>query len=186
MPQAKRGGSASKAPAKPRATRTAAKSAAAKPAAKKTAATSSAAKRTPARSTAAKSSAAKSSASSARSSAKTTSRRTTAGRAKSSAASAASGPAKVARDATAAADARVEAAAQRLRKLNERIIEAGREAGESTLTNYEKALKAIAGSLERGPGSSDIEWISNLATAQAKFIRDVTTSWTKTARDLLK
>ncbi|MDQ6608142.1 MAG: hypothetical protein M3Z06_16540 [Actinomycetota bacterium] len=73
-----------------------------------------------------------------------------------------------------------------MRKLNERIIEAGRDAGESTLTNYEKALKAIAGSLERGPGSSDIEWISNLATAQAKFIRDVTSSWTKTARDLLK
>jgi hypothetical protein len=92
----------------------------------------------------------------------------------------------VARDAAAVADARVEAAAQRLRKLNERIIEAGRDAGESTLTSYEKALKAIAGSLERGPGSSDIEWISNLATAQAKFIRDVTTSWTKTARDLLK
>jgi hypothetical protein len=92
----------------------------------------------------------------------------------------------VAQEATAAADARFDAAAQRVRKLNERIIEAGREAGESTLSSYEKALKAIAGSLERGPGSSDIEWISNLATAQAKFIRDVTTSWTKTARDLLK
>jgi hypothetical protein len=80
----------------------------------------------------------------------------------------------------------VEAAAQRLRKLNERIIEAGKEAGETTLTNYEKALKAIANTIERGPGSSDIEWISNLATAQAKFIRDVTESWTKAARNMLK
>jgi hypothetical protein len=55
-----------------------------------------------------------------------------------------------------------------------------------TLTSYEKALKSIASSLERGPGSSDVEWISNLATAQARFIRDVTTAWTSAARDMLK
>jgi hypothetical protein len=85
-----------------------------------------------------------------------------------------------------AADPRLEAAAQRLRKLNERIIEAGKEAGETTLSSYEKALKAIASAVERGPGSSDIDWISNLATTQAKFIRDVTTAWTSAARDMLK
>jgi hypothetical protein len=85
-----------------------------------------------------------------------------------------------------AAEVRFEAAAQRLRKLNERIIEAGKDAGESTLSSYEKALKTIASTLERGPGSSDVEWISNLATAQAKFIRDVTTAWTAAARKVLK
>jgi hypothetical protein len=85
-----------------------------------------------------------------------------------------------------AADARVEAVAQRVRKLNERIIEAGKGAGEATLTSYEKALKSIAATLERGPGSSDVEWISNLATTQAKFIRDVTTAWTSAARDMMK
>jgi hypothetical protein len=69
--------------------------------------------------------------------------------------------------------------------LNERIIEAGKEAGETTLAAYEKALKAIAGTLERGPGSSDIEWVSHLATTQAKYIRDVTAAWTKAARDVL-
>jgi hypothetical protein len=82
-------------------------------------------------------------------------------------------------------DAR-EAAAQRIRKLNERIIEAGKGAGDATLTSYERALKMIADSIERGPGSSDVEWISNLATAQAKFIRDVTAAWTKAARGVLK
>jgi hypothetical protein len=86
----------------------------------------------------------------------------------------------------AAADARFDAVAQRLRKLNERIIEAGREAGETTLSSYEKALKAIASTIEKGPGSSEIDWISNVATAQAKFIRDVTTAWTTAARDRLK
>jgi hypothetical protein len=83
-------------------------------------------------------------------------------------------------------DPRIEAIAERVRKLNERIIEAGKGAGEVTLSSYEKALKSIASTLERGPGSSDVEWISNLATAQAKFIRDVTTAWTSAARDMLK
>jgi hypothetical protein len=87
---------------------------------------------------------------------------------------------------TAADDARLEAVAARLRKLNERIIDAGKEAGETTLTSYEKALKAIASGIEKGPGSSDIDWISNLASAQAKFIRDVTASWTAAARSMLK
>jgi hypothetical protein len=85
-----------------------------------------------------------------------------------------------------ALDPRLEAVAQRIRKLNERIIEEGKSAGEATLSSYEKALKAIASSIERGPGKSDIEWISSLATTQAKFIRDVTDAWTSAARGMLK
>ena len=87
---------------------------------------------------------------------------------------------------TREADPRLDAMAQRVRKLNERIIEESKSAGEATLTAYEKALKAIAGSLERGPGKSEVEWISTLATTQAKWIRDVTTAWTSAARGMLK
>jgi hypothetical protein len=87
---------------------------------------------------------------------------------------------------SAVAEAQYEAAAQRLRKLNERIITAGKDAGESTLTSYEKALKAIATAVEKGPGTSDIDWIAHLANTQAKFIRDLTNSWASAARDLLK
>jgi hypothetical protein len=85
-----------------------------------------------------------------------------------------------------AVDPRLDAVAQRIRKLNERIIEEGKSAGEATLSSYEKALKAIASTLERGPGKSDVEWISALATTQAKFLRDVTTAWTAAARGMLK
>jgi hypothetical protein len=84
------------------------------------------------------------------------------------------------------ADARVEALAERVRKLNERIIEAGRDAGETTLSAYERALKTIAASMERGAGASDIEWLSQLLNTQAKFIRDITNSWTSAARGVLK
>ena len=91
-----------------------------------------------------------------------------------------------AKSATDGADVRLEAAAQRVRKLNERIIEAGKDAGETTLTAYEKALKAIASSLDRGAATSDVEWVSHLLSTQAKFLRDVTDSWTKAARGMLK
>jgi hypothetical protein len=85
-----------------------------------------------------------------------------------------------------AGDLRLEAVAQRVRKLNERIIDAGKDAGETTLTAYEKALKAIASSLNRGASTSEVEWLSQLLSTQAKFIRDVTDTWTRTARGMLK
>ena len=88
--------------------------------------------------------------------------------------------------AASTADAAQEATAERLRKLNERIIEAGKHTGELTLSSYEKTLKAIAGAVERGPGSSDIDWIAHLATSQAKFIREFTEAWTSAARGMLK
>ena len=83
-------------------------------------------------------------------------------------------------------DHRFEALAERLRKLNERIIEAGREAGEATLHSYERALKTIVSGIEKGPGSSEIDWLAQVAIAQAKFIRDLTDTWTKAARGRLK
>jgi hypothetical protein len=97
-----------------------------------------------------------------------------------------SGRSTKAKTAAGSPEARLEAAAERLRKLNERIIDAGKQTGETTLSSYEKALEAIASAVERGPGSSDIDWISQLATAQAKFIRDVTSAWTSAARKMLK
>jgi hypothetical protein len=85
-----------------------------------------------------------------------------------------------------AAEPGVEAAEARIRELNERIIDAGKRAGRGTLDIYESTLKAVSDSLERGPGSSDIEWVSSIATAQANFLRDLTKAWTSAARKALK
>jgi len=179
MPQARSSGkspsSRSKAAAKP----AAAKPAAAKPAAAKSAA---------AKSAAAKSAAAKPAAASPATGA-TRGTRAKSSKPASAKPTAQAAPTKAAATSTTSAhlhDPRLEAAAQRVRKLNERIIEAGKEAGETTLTSYEKALKAIAATIERRADSTEIDWISNLATTQAKFIRDVTDAWTKAAREMLK
>lgn len=85
-----------------------------------------------------------------------------------------------------AEEAGVEAAAERIRELNERAIDAGKRSGRMTLDVYESTLKAMADSLERGPGSSDIDLVSRLANSQANFIRDLTKAWTSAARKALK
>jgi hypothetical protein len=80
----------------------------------------------------------------------------------------------------------IEALAERIRKLNERIIVAGREAGDSTLASYEKALKAIATGISQGPAKDELDWIAHLAASQAKFVRDMTDNLAKAARERLK
>ncbi|HEX3802748.1 MAG TPA: hypothetical protein VHV75_07925 [Solirubrobacteraceae bacterium] len=190
MPQARTAGSSTN-------KSSAAKSTAAKrPAGKSTAAKPAAAKPAAAKPAAAKPAAAKPAAAkrtTARASAKSTASRTTTA----AKPSAASKPSTAAKPAAAKAKPRVtihvnaegrqvEAIAERVRKLNERIIEVGREAGESTLSSYEKALKAIASGVSKGPAKDEFEWIQHLAASQAKFVRDITDNWAKAARERLK
>jgi chemotaxis protein histidine kinase CheA len=188
MPQARTAGSSTR--KSPAAKSTAAKS----PAAKSTAAKSATAKPAAARSTAAKSSTAKSS-TAAKSTASKASAPKASAASKTSAASKSSPTAKAGGAAKArprvtvhvnAEGTQLEAIAERVRKLNERIIEVGREAGESTLTNYEKALKSIATGVSKGPAKDELEWIQHLAASQAKFVRDLTDSLAKAARERLK
>ena len=195
MPQARTSGSSSRsaasksAAAKPAAARkaTAAKSTAgaAKPAASKSAASKPASKPAAAR----KATAAKSSAGAGRSTAAKSAAAKPAAAANggSKAGAAAKGRSRVSIHVNAeTTQAQVEAIAERVRKLNEKIIDFGREAGENTLTSYEKALKTIASGISQSPAKDEIEWITHLAASQAKFVREITDSWAKAARDRLK
>lgn len=140
------------------------------------------------RSTAKRSTAKRSTGTSAKRATSSAKRTTSSGakRATSSGASRARSAASSAGSTAQAGEQRLEAVATRIRKLNDRIIDAGKEAGETTLSAYEKALKTLASSMERGAGRSDVEWVSQLLNTQAKFIRDVTSTWTSVARDALK
>ena len=180
MPQARRTGTSTSKPAgekTPAAKPAAAKSAATKPAASKSSASrSSTARSAGTRSTAAKSTGA-----------------TKAGSAKQGAAAKNGGSTSSASKGAPRVSIRVntenvqvDAIAERLRKLNEKIIDFGREAGETTLTSYEKALKTIANGVAQSPAKDELEWITHLAASQAKFVREITDSWAKAARDRLK
>lgn len=85
--------------------------------------------------------------------------------------------------ATRAADARAE---ERIRELNDRIIEAGKEVGTAALDAYESGLKTIAKALESGPGRSDVEWVAQVANAQADILKEAVKRVVPAARKALK
>ena len=86
-----------------------------------------------------------------------------------------------------AAEPGVEAAEQRIRELNERIIDAGKRAGRGTLRRLRVHPQGESPTpWSAVPDQADIEWVSSIATAQANFLRDLTKAWTSAARKALK
>jgi hypothetical protein len=75
---------------------------------------------------------------------------------------------------------------ERIRELNERILDAGKKAGGAYLDAYEKALQSIADYQEQVAQQTDVEWISTIVDAQARFTRELTKVFVSTGRDLLK
>jgi hypothetical protein len=85
-----------------------------------------------------------------------------------------------------AANDTTEAAAQRIRDLNERIIESSKKAGNTYLDIYEKTLGSIADYQEKIGERSQVDWVTTIANAQAEFTRDLAGAYTSAARTLLK
>ena len=79
----------------------------------------------------------------------------------------------------------VETAAERVAELNEKAVVNGKKAGVAYLSSYEKAVLSLADSYEKAAGATKVEWIANLATAQADFSREVTKAYTSAARDFV-
>jgi hypothetical protein len=79
-----------------------------------------------------------------------------------------------------------EEAAERVRDLNERIIEASRKAGKAYLDAYETSLKGVADYQQKVADATPVEWFSTLMNAQADFTREVAKAVTSSTRELLK
>ena len=78
-----------------------------------------------------------------------------------------------------------EATANRIRDLNEQVLEVGRNAGVSFLDVYEKSVKTFADYQDKVGDSSRVEWLATVAHAQAKFTREVSEAYATSARELL-
>jgi hypothetical protein len=83
-------------------------------------------------------------------------------------------------------EAAFEETAERLRDLNERIIEAGRKAGTAYLDAYEKNLRSVADYESKVAEATPVDWMASLLNAQADFVREVAKATTASGRDLLK
>jgi len=75
---------------------------------------------------------------------------------------------------------------ERIRDLNERILDAAKQAGGAYLDAYERTLESIADYQENVAKQTDVEWISTVVDAQARFTRELTKLYVNTGRDLLK
>jgi len=78
-------------------------------------------------------------------------------------------------------------AIERIRELNEQVLQSGREWGLGFLDAYEQSMRTYAEFQDKAAASvGDVEWISQVVKAQADFTRDMTKLTTQTARRLLK
>jgi hypothetical protein len=91
-----------------------------------------------------------------------------------------------AKSATDNAKSAADATTERIRDLNERILDASRKVGGAYLDAYERTLESIADYSERTAKQSDIEWISTIVDAQARYTRELTKLYVNTGRELLK
>jgi len=80
----------------------------------------------------------------------------------------------------------VEETVERIRELNEQILDAGKKAGGAYLGAYEKALQSIADYQEQVAKQTDVEWVSTIVDAQARFTRELTKLFVSTGREMLK
>jgi hypothetical protein len=79
-----------------------------------------------------------------------------------------------------------EAATERIRDLNEQIVDAAKKAGGAYLQAYEKALESIADFQQNAAKQTDIEWVSTVVDAQARFTRELAKLYVSAGRELLK
>jgi len=80
----------------------------------------------------------------------------------------------------------VEEVTQRIRDLNERLIDSSKSAGLVALDAYEKALQGLADFEQKIASATQLDWVTALAETHTKFVSELTASYTKAARDLLK
>ena len=89
-------------------------------------------------------------------------------------------------DPTAGMTAAADDAARRIRELTERFIESAKAAGNQSLDAYERSLADLVEFQERAAGASQLDWVSSIAAAHAKFVQDVSAAYVSAAREMLK
>ena len=83
-------------------------------------------------------------------------------------------------------DTGVEETINQIRELTERFIDSAKAAGNQNLDAYEQSLRTLVEFQERAAGASQLDWVSTIAQAHAKFVQDVSAAYVTAARQMLK
>jgi hypothetical protein len=82
--------------------------------------------------------------------------------------------------------ASVDETINRIKEMNDRMIESSKSAGRVALDAYEKALQSMLDFQEKVAGASQLDWVSALASTHAQFVQDVSAAYIKATRETLK
>jgi hypothetical protein len=80
----------------------------------------------------------------------------------------------------------IDAAFEQFKDSGEQWVSAARKAGNLYLDSYEKAVDRAVDFELKVAEATPQEWLKGLLETQAKITRDLTSSYTSTARSLLK
>jgi hypothetical protein len=80
----------------------------------------------------------------------------------------------------------IDGAFERATEAGDQFVAATRKAGNLYLDSYEKAVDRAIELELKVAGATQQDWLKNLIEAQADFARELTSSYTSTARTLLK
>lgn len=82
--------------------------------------------------------------------------------------------------------ATAEQSVQHIRELTEQLIDATKKGGNAAVDAYERALQNMVDFEKQAAGASQLDWVTNIAQAHAKFVQDVSAAYVSAARDMLK
>ena len=74
----------------------------------------------------------------------------------------------------------------RIRDLNEKLVQLAKQQGQVSLDTYEKALQSLIDFEKAAASASQFDWVTALANTHAKFVQDITGSYLKLASEALK
>lgn len=80
----------------------------------------------------------------------------------------------------------VDATVARIRELNEKLLATSTEAGRVAIDAYANALLSMLDFHRQRPDASQLDWVSALGTAHARYINEVSAAYIDAARDTLK
>lgn len=84
------------------------------------------------------------------------------------------------------ATATFEETADRIRDLNDKIIDGAKTGGEAWLDAYEKALTNLLDFERKAAEATSLEWLSAVAKTHTDFVSEMTAAYTRAARELVK
>jgi uncharacterized GH25 family protein len=74
----------------------------------------------------------------------------------------------------------------RVKEFSANIVGNSKASGRLVVDNYEKAAKSVFELQRQLAGNTQVEWVKDAAHTQIQFAEDITSAWTRAARQLLK